>query len=1046
MRSTTSTYKQIIASGETREFHVRINMTLDDGTQLLLTDAEIMQGSFKYETASSGNSSFDIGSAIIGICSFSLKNFDDQYTRYDFFNAEASVFVKLEGDTEYIRLGFFTVDEPQYAGSIVQIEMLDNMWKFDLPVEGIGYPITCGSAVSTICSRCGVVLATPQFHGYDFLLTVEPDNNMNFRELLQYIAMITCNFCIIDDQGRLNLKWYSNSARPSDVLDGGSFDTNTTPYSDGDVVDGGNFTNYLSGDDYDGGTFTGDGNAVWFTRNFSATVGTDEINITGVSFALDDTEYHIGGSGYVLALENPLVNATNVTAVLNLIWEVLNGLKIRTFNISSLPDITAEVGDCIAIKTAKGHIVYSYITNSSFALTAQTVQCNAISPTRELTKRFSKTVQAAVEESKKKTQRAISAYDSGVQMMNSLAINAIGAYQDYEDLPTGGRVYYLSNKPITKVDNHCTFVAGSTVFKTTGDGFFVSLDGGQTFINGYSGGQLVVNVLKAIGVEADWVTTGTLTVGGVNNQNALIDVKDANGITCGTWTNEGIDVNKGKFGLLTIVAADGSIQAVGQKTFRVLTITKNTSKNKHRSYYFYPNTRYLVDDFELAFETPYNIDPTTSTHTQIGVVKVYQMQYVNDKWTRVYTYGSQAIYSDTVPTSINVDWHTKGYNDSDRIEVAIYNYDPEDITTRYGYGFKMRAIFKNTVTLYLSANKNVGDFQGNFTGSFEGSVGDWDWDDEKSQMQVYTNLFNNYYGTEGFSLGHGEDGGNNSVMKWLPEEGRAILRQDFADTDERGYIATDFIPPDNDSDDYKGEDGVDVGIKYSIHKPKGFYAYIQGVNDKAHLTNDEIKAYDASNYAKVTKSGVEVDNGSVNAQYGAAGITLTDGSTMGIASSTGVVYSYGNDTGSVQYNKINVVHANGANTKYIEVTCDDITRDNAGAVSVPQWISGSDQRIKENITDLDIDLSLNLIDATEPKRFKYKNKEGIHYGMIAQEARELLDNLGEGESELEYPLGVGDTMAINYAEYIPPMINYIKYLRAELNSVKNELRQLKEGK
>lgn len=337
MRTVTPTYRQIIASGDTREFHVKIDFTLADDTEKTLTDSDIMLGSFKYETASSSTSSFDIGSAIIGMCKFSLWNYDDEYTLYDFFNATAVVWVKLEGDSEWIRLGFFTVDEPEYAGAMVTLELLDNMWKFDVPLSDANVHFsstsTCFDLVSEICSYCGVVLATPRFHGYDFVISQAPEDDMNCREFLQYVAMIGCNFCIIDSQGQLRLKWYDTSSIHSDDLDGGTFSTNTTPYSDGDDADGGNFYYYGGGDKYDGGTFIGDVNVAYLTRNYSATIGTDIIKITGVSFTIDKTEHSIGTRDYMLSLENPLVNEGNVHDVLNLIWTVIRGMTFRTFNV-----------------------------------------------------------------------------------------------------------------------------------------------------------------------------------------------------------------------------------------------------------------------------------------------------------------------------------------------------------------------------------------------------------------------------------------------------------------------------------------------------------------------------------------------------------------------------------------------------------------------------------------------------------------------------------------------------------------------------------------
>ena len=513
MKSTTDLYKQLLASGNTRKFNVKIDLTLADETELELTEEDIWADSFEINTASSGTSSFDIGSAIIGECKFSLNNFDERFSTYDFFNAQAVVWLKLIGDSTYYRMGFYTVDEPTFNGALIDIIMLDDMWKFDVPLSEVGliFPLTAISAVSSICTYCGVTLNTQTFHGYNFTLPVEPAEEMNCREFLQYVAMIGCNFCVINSAGTLDIRWYDTASITND-LDGGTFSTNTTPYSDGDSADGGNFTDYTSGDSYDGGSFVTAG-MDYFTRNFSTQLGTDEIEITGVKMTISDTEYTVGEAGYVLSLENPLVTTDTVSSVLNLIWDVLEGFKLRTFNISTLTDIAAEVGDRCAVMDLKGNIVYSFITSIDLGLSAQTVRCDAESVTRTLTKRYSASQKAAVEIARKIVDDTMTDYDTAVQLMNNLAVNSLGAYENYEDLSTGGRVYYLSNMPITKTNNVCSFETGSTVFKKSGDGFFVSTDGGTTWTNGYNAntGQLVVNALNAIGISAEWIKTGTMS-------------------------------------------------------------------------------------------------------------------------------------------------------------------------------------------------------------------------------------------------------------------------------------------------------------------------------------------------------------------------------------------------------------------------------------------------------------------------------------------------------------------------------------------------------
>lgn len=526
MKATTQKFKQIMASGNSRDYVVKVDITLANTTVLHLTEADMWDDSFKVETASSSTSSFDIGSAVIGQCKFSLNNFDERFNQYDFFNATAVVYVGLKGDEingaqQYVRFGFFTVDEPTFAGALIQLVLLDNMWKFDVPLSkvNITYPISARNAVTAICSFCGVLLQTQQFHGYNFTIN-EPKNanQMNCREMLQYIAMIGCNFCIINDNGDLELKWYDTAHIPADSdIDGGTFATNTTPYSDGDNADGGNFLDYTSGDAVDGGTFTDNPNVDYFTRNFNLTLGTDVITITGVKFVIDETAYTIGTEGYRLELENPLVNADNVNSVLNLIWDVLEGFSLRTFNLTCASDLAVEVGDCCAIKDYKGNYIYSWVTYNVFAFSNHQVQCNAIPPTRTLTKQYSKAVQAAVEQARINADEQISNYDLAVQRMNQLAANAMGMYWIEVPQSDGTSIFYQSDKPLSIDSNgRVVFTYHSHVWKRTGSGFFSTTSSGTSESDtSWTGGidannNAVMNTISTIGLTADWINTGTL--------------------------------------------------------------------------------------------------------------------------------------------------------------------------------------------------------------------------------------------------------------------------------------------------------------------------------------------------------------------------------------------------------------------------------------------------------------------------------------------------------------------------------------------------------
>ena len=137
-------------------------------------------------------------------------------------------------------------------------------------------------------------------------------------------------------------------------------------------------------------------------------------------------------------------------------------------------------------------------------------------------------------------------------------------------------------------------------------------------------------------------------------------------------------------------------------------------------------------------------------------------------------------------------------------------------------------------------------------------------------------------------------------------------------------------------------------------------------------------------------------------------------------------------------------YENYNSNEYVEVFDSGIIHSHNGTISDAQF-SASDERVKEDIKDLPVELSRKLIDATKTKTFRYKgDTEFKHYGMIAQEARVVLDDLGETDAGLEYEVK-GSTLDnqrnIKYQEYIPHLINYVKQLRADIEALKIKLKE-----
>jgi hypothetical protein len=89
----------------------------------------------------------------------------------------------------------------------------------------------------------------------------------------------------------------------------------------------------------------------------------------------------------------------------------------------------------------------------------------------------------------------------------------------------------------------------------------------------------------------------------------------------------------------------------------------------------------------------------------------------------------------------------------------------------------------------------------------------------------------------------------------------------------------------------------------------------------------------------------------------------------------------------------------------------------------------SDINMKYDILPITDDFANNItnLDVVE---FKYKGEQKIHYGLIAQ-------NVEIYFPELVMTLDMDDRKTVNYIELIPLMLNKIKFLNQEINSLKD---------
>lgn len=501
-----------------RSFIPKVNILLSNGTVLELSGSQIMQGGVKIDDGVSSPGSFDIGSAVIGKLTLNINNMQDEYSDYNFTDAVVTVFVglQLESRIEWLKKGVFNADDPTSTQSVITLECLDNMSKFDKQYDGkLSYPASLQTIVNYCCSKCGVILNTNQFDNYTYRVNKSPfevNEPVTYREILSYCAQIAGCYARCNVDGRLELKWYDTTAFDvTDTLDGGNF----TDYIAEDIVDGGNYADYSATDVIDGGTFEDLKKYHHIYSLSSINISTDDVVITGISVTAADGKNSKGEEvtgetvlngdvGYVLKIENnPLIECGMASNVANYLGTKIRGMRFRPMNISALSDPSIEAGDCAVITDRKNNSYYCYITNLTYTMGGyESFSCDAETPSRNSSERYSQMTKAVVE-ARKEAKKEISSYDLYVQELNSLALNSLGYYETITREDDGSMIKYMHDKPEMK--------DSKVVYKRSIDGFFISLDGGENFKSGFDKyGNAVLNVIAAIGINADWIDAGRI--------------------------------------------------------------------------------------------------------------------------------------------------------------------------------------------------------------------------------------------------------------------------------------------------------------------------------------------------------------------------------------------------------------------------------------------------------------------------------------------------------------------------------------------------------
>ena len=513
---------------------IKAKITFADNTVRELTGDDIVACDFDQQVSS--DSSFDIGTAIIGQMTITLNNHDGRFDACDFTKAQFVVWVgkQLSKGTEWIQRGVYTANQPDSYNGTIAISALDNMSKFEKPfrtfLASVGALQGANASVRTLltdmCRHCGVTWADSGDKAFDTKFEYGyVDSNATCRQALAYACQALCVNASITNDGRLRTVWYDSAPFEAESdLDGGQFDS-AKPYATGASKDGGNFTDYSSGASADGGTFFTNRNVHRLYAFSNITVNTDDVVITGVrvtersvtvgSKTTNGGTYTVGSEGYVLDVSNnPLIIPGTGKSVADRIGAKVIGLRFRPFSGKHICVPSLEAGDCAYVIDRKQNVYKTYVTRVKYAVNGgMTVSCGAKSASRNSADNAGASTSAVVR-ARNELHQELGIRDETIKNLGETLANASGLYHTEAKQPDGSTVYYLHDKPTTGQSR--------IIYKVTASGIGISTDAGKTYAAGLSAdGNAVLNRIYAIGINADYLTTGRISS---KNGNSFIDL------------------------------------------------------------------------------------------------------------------------------------------------------------------------------------------------------------------------------------------------------------------------------------------------------------------------------------------------------------------------------------------------------------------------------------------------------------------------------------------------------------------------------------------
>lgn len=549
MINVSNAFKEKLEAGE--PVRMMVDITFPDGTKKTI-NKDIMNGDNGFSDCAE-SSSFPIGATVCKTLTLSINNDQEQWKNYNFYRAKVHAYLKLQtsyaapesvsalldesynpildstGDPiiatqaatkdiiETIDKGVYTVTTPEQYSDIINVTALDDMYKANKTyTSGLKLPQSLINLVRDACKTVGIGMNLTMEHG-DIIIRSVPDS-MTFRQLFGYAAMVESANARIDYSGNLQFVKWDFGKMESDnaaTVDADGFihfgDANPSIDTDGFVSLPGwtiNAEGFLA-------LTSGPGSDVQRLMAYAnpPALSSDDIVITGIKVTNGrsnddtDTDYFgmYGDEGYVLELENELIDTDQLQTVANIIGEQIVGARFRNLEGDLVYDPLVEFGDMVYTYDRSGNKYLTPLTDVSGNVGGlTTVKTQADDPIRGSSD-FYGNITKAIVAARQMVRKETSAREEAIQRLAETLNSSSGLYMTQEPQQDGSIIYYMHNK--------ATMAKSNIIWKLTAEAFAVSIDGGKTYPYGFAvTGELITRLLYAEGINADYINAGTLIV------------------------------------------------------------------------------------------------------------------------------------------------------------------------------------------------------------------------------------------------------------------------------------------------------------------------------------------------------------------------------------------------------------------------------------------------------------------------------------------------------------------------------------------------------